>query len=136
MKLTKLRTAAAVVVAGSLAAACAQPLPSAQSPTSTPMPPTLTLDMAVQAALADAARRTGQPVEMLQVQSAAAVTWRDGALGCPQPDFAYTQALVSGYRVRIRAAALELNYHAGPRGPVALCPADRVVEPLSDDARK
>jgi hypothetical protein len=116
-----------------LAAANAQSPP----PAATSMPPTLTLQQAVQTALADAGRRTGLAIDMLQVDSAAAVTWRDGALGCPQPGFAYTQALVSGYRVRIRASGQPLDYHAGLRGPVVLCPADRAEEPLSDDdARK
>ena len=103
------------------------------SPSSTPP---LTLDAVVQAALADASRRTGLAIDALQVKSAAAVTWRDGSLGCPQPDRVYTQALVSGYRVLVSAARQVLDYHAGRRGAVSLCPAERAVEPLPDDGRR
>lgn len=100
------------------------------------MIPSLTLDTAVQAALADASRRTGLAADALQVLSAAAVTWRDGSLGCPQPDRVYTQALVPGFRVRIRAAGQQFDYHAGTRGAVVLCPAGRADEPLPGDARR
>jgi hypothetical protein len=124
----------AVAVAGGWATGCAQAPPTHTMPE--PMLPTLTLETAVQAALADAARRTGLPVESLQVQSAAAVTWGDGALGCPQPGMVYTQALVPGFRVRIQAGGQGLDYHAGRRGAVVLCPRARAVEPLPDDARR
>lgn len=128
----RLKLLVAVTVAGGWATGCAQV--STTSPM--PMLPSLTLESAVQAALADASRRTGLAIEALQLRSAAAVTWRDGSLGCPQPDRAYTQALVPGYRVRIRAQGRELDYHAGSRGAVVLCPADRAVEPLPDDGRR
>ena len=35
--------------------------------------------------LADAARRAGVAQEQLSVETLEAVTWPDGALGCPQP---------------------------------------------------
>lgn len=94
------------------------------------------LDATVQAALADAARRSGLPGDALRVHSAQAVTWRDGSLGCPQAGMAYTQALVPGYRVRIVAGDRVLDYHAGRSGVPQWCPADRAQEPLSDDARR
>jgi hypothetical protein len=100
------------------------------------MPMPLSLQTAVQAARADAARRTGLARDALQVTSAEAVTWRDGSLGCPMPGQAYTQALVPGYRVRIRAPGQELDYHAGSRGAVQLCPAGRAEDPLPADAAK
>ena len=99
-------------------------------------PHPLTLEAAVQAALADASRRTGSPIPALQVLSATAVTWRDGSLGCPQPGMVYTQALVPGYRVRIRAAGGDLDYHAAQRGAVTHCPDGRAVDPLPDTDRQ
>jgi hypothetical protein len=142
----RLKLIIALVAAGVGATGCAQRPPTRPAPTPTPtptptpmpmpIPPSLTLETAVQAALADASRRTGLAVEALQLHSAEAVTWRDGALGCPQPGRAYTQALVPGYRVRIRAQGQLLHYHAGSRGAVLLCPADRAVEPLPDDSRR
>lgn len=121
---------ATLAVTGGLATGCAQ-VPSTPS-----MPPSLTLETAVQAALADASRRTGLAIDAFQVLSASSVTWRDGSLGCPQPGRVYTQALVPGYRVRVRGAGQEFDYHAGLRGAVSLCPADRMVEPLPDDSRR
>jgi hypothetical protein len=92
-----------------------------------PMPQTLTLQTAVQAALADASRRTGLATDALLVTSAEAVTWSDGSLGCPQPGMMYTQALVPGYRVRLRGPSGEMDYHASTRGALVLCPPGRAT---------
>ena len=43
------------------------------------------------------------PADQLIVESQEEVTWNDGSLGCPEPGMMYTQALVDGYRVIIRA---------------------------------
>jgi hypothetical protein len=109
--------------------ACAQP-PVPPAPTEeTPMS-VATLQSVSDAALADAASRTGLPVAQLKVTSAEAVTWRDGSLGCPEPGMVYTEALVPGYRVRITADGREFDYHATSRGSLLLCPAGRAHEPL------
>lgn len=85
----------------------------------------------VRAALADAARVSGRPQQTLVVIDAEAVTWPDGAAGCPEPGMGYTQALVPGYRIRIRAGNDVLNYHATEHSRVpVLCPASRVQPPL------
>lgn len=85
----------------------------------------------IRMALADAAQRTGIAADSLQLVSAERVTWGDGSLGCPRPDMLYTQALVSGWRIRIRAAAEVLDYHAGSRSSrVVFCPAGQSQEPL------
>jgi hypothetical protein len=49
------------------------------------------------------------------------IAWNDGSLGCPQPDHMYTQALVPGYRIRVRSADQTLDYHAAEAGPFLLC---------------
>ncbi len=90
------------------------------------------LKQIVEAALADAARRTGRDASTLQVVSAEAVTWPDGSLGCPEPGMNYTMALVPGYRVRIRAGAEVLDYHASRPGYLVLCPPGRSVDPVPD----
>jgi hypothetical protein len=90
---------------------------------------------AVRAARADGARRTGVAAEALELISAEAVTWSDGSLGCPQPDVLYTQALVPGYRVRLRGPAGAMDYHASARGALVLCPAGRAVDPLPGASR-
>lgn len=123
---------AAVSITVAWVTGCAQMPPSH----SVEVIPAVTLERAVQAALADASRRTGLAIEALQLHSAAAVIWPDGSLGCPQGGRVYTQALIPGYRVRIRTSEQEFEYHAALRGAVVLCPASRVVEPLPDDGRR
>jgi hypothetical protein len=66
---------------------------------------------------------------------AEAVTWSDGSLGCPQPGMAYTQALVPGYRVRLRGPEGEMDYHASTRGALVLCPPGRAVKPVPGASR-
>lgn len=89
----------------------------------------------VNAARADAARRSGLAADSFELIDAERVTWRDGSLGCPAPGMNYTMALVPGYRIRLRAAGQLLDYHASVRGTLLLCPADRSVEPLPGDHR-
>lgn len=93
------------------------------------------LSQVTRSALADAARRSGVAADAIRVVSAARVTWRDGSLGCPQPDLMYTQALVPGYRVVLHAAGRRLDYHAGMRGEFQLCPAGQAQDPLPDRDR-
>ena len=93
------------------------------------------LDDLVQAARADAARRTGLAADALVLVSAESVTWSDGSLGCPQPDVLYTQALVPGYHIVLRGPGGEMDYHASARGALVLCPAGRGVAPLPGAAR-
>ena len=82
------------------------------------------------AALDDAARRTGTARAAIRVVSAAAVTWPDGSIGCPEPGMMYTQALVPGYRIVLQAGSETLNYHARAQGPPVFCPVGRAVTPL------
>lgn len=88
------------------------------------------LKKAVDAALADAARRSGGDEAKPSVVSAEAVVWPDGGLGCPEPGVVYTMAPVPGYRIRVRSGEILLEYHAGRRGNVVLCPAGRSTAPL------
>jgi hypothetical protein len=73
------------------------------------------------AILADAAQRSGTPAESLEVVTAAAVTWNDGSLGCPEPGMFYTQALVDGYQVVIDTGDEQLDYRVGSGGSFRLC---------------
>jgi hypothetical protein len=124
---TAARLFAALALAGALepAACLARPMPST--------PPSI--DAVIAAARADAARRSGLPDSALHVDRAEAVTWRDGSLGCPQPGMAYTQALVPGFRVRLRAGDLVLDYHAGRSGLPQWCPPGRAQDPLAQNPR-
>ena len=116
-----------------LAGACAAEMSSAVPPE--PVAAGHGLGDVVRAARADAARRTGVAAESLALVSAESVTWSDGSLGCPKPGMSYTQALVPGYRVRLRGPAGEMDYHASARGALVLCPAGRAVDPLPGTSR-
>lgn len=70
---------------------------------------------------ADLEQRTGVVRAAFEYVRAEAVTWNDGSLGCPQPGLAYTQALVPGYWVVIRAAGAEYDYRAADSGYFILC---------------
>lgn len=138
------RRRGAFIACGALLAGCA----GAEQPGGPP--PTPTADQAaedvvphadsggmkasIEAAFVDAEQRTGLGRAALKLQSAEVVTWRDGSLGCQAPGGMYTQALVPGYRIRIKAGARELDYHASTRGGLLLCPPDRAVEPIQGEA--
>ena len=111
-----------------LSTACASDLPGSKPNLPTSITES-TLESMVGAALDDAARRTKLDRSRLEVINKEHVTWTDGSLGCPHPDLMYTQALVPGYRIRIRAGAEVLDYHSGKRGKPVLCPPSRAVEP-------
>lgn len=65
-----------------------------------------------------------------------AVTWRDGALGCPQPDRMYTWAPVPGWRALVSDGSRQISYHASRGGFWLLCPSERAQLPLSEDATR
>jgi hypothetical protein len=88
-------------------------------------------DPTVEAALNDAAQRTGIAVARLRLVAVERVTWLDGSLGCPEPDLMYAQALVPGYRIRIDAGGKALDYHADLHGALLLCPPERAVPPAA-----
>lgn len=71
--------------------------------------------------IADAASGAGVDLAAVEVISAEAVTWSDGALGCPLPDQMYTQALVPGYRVILDVDGEEMSFHAAEDGEFAYC---------------
>ena len=108
-------------------AGCAVTPPSTQATEGAVMNAPATL---LDAALDDAARRTGTARAAIRVVSAAAVTWPDGSIGCPEPGMMYTQALVPGYRIVLQAGSETLNYHARAQGPPVFCPVGRAVTPL------
>ncbi len=83
------------------------------------------LKSAVEAALADAARRTGRKSSELRVVSAEALVWPDGSLGCAEPGVTYTMAPVPGYRIVIDAGGETLDYRASDGGYLILCPPGR-----------
>ena len=93
------------------------------------------LDQAVAAAKADAAVQAGVPATELQVTAAEALTWRNGGIGCPRKGVLYTDALVPGYRVWLRGAGRDWDYHASQAGALVLCTPARARDPLPDSRK-
>ncbi|MEL6892134.1 MAG: hypothetical protein AAFP84_11095 [Actinomycetota bacterium] len=97
-------------------------------PTTTPVATTIspeagtTQERLAQQAIADLAARNDVAPSEIGVRSVEEVTWRDGAIGCPQKDFAYTQALVPGMRVVLDHAGFAYHYHQGGNRELFYCP--------------
>jgi len=72
------------------------------------------------AILADLERR-GAPTSGLEVVKGVAVTWPNGSLGCPKPGMMYTQALVDGYQVVVKAGGTTYDYRFGNTSVPRLC---------------
>lgn len=108
-----------------------EPAPSQPTPTRTPFQATARgpiaptgEPVAVPAArwdaiVADLAERgvTGTP----ELVSAHAVTWNNGALGCPSPGVSYTQAIVDGMRVVVEVDGTTYDYRFGTTDSPKLC---------------
>ena len=73
------------------------------------------------AVVTDAARRFQVAEDAVVLANAESVTWSDGALGCPQPGYSYTQALVPGFRVSATTAAGRLLSHTDNSGNIVTC---------------
>jgi hypothetical protein len=91
-------------------------------------------DSLLKKVLADAARRAAAESSKLEVVSTQKVTWSDGALGCPQPDRMYTQALVPGYRIWVRYAEQLFDYHVSENDLFFVCPSAK-LEPSDSVSR-
>src|SRR5215472_12384551 len=66
--------------------------------------------------LKEAAKLANVPPQELVIVRAEAVVWSDGSLGCPEPGMEYTQALINGYWVVIKAAGQEYDFRVGGGG--------------------
>lgn len=83
-----------------------------------------------QLAVQDLAARLEIAPGAIVILSAQAVTWSDGAIGCPQPDGFYTQALVEGFHIVLGAQGEEFHYHASGDGRPFMCPEERRRPPI------
>jgi hypothetical protein len=79
----------------------------------------------------DLVARTGADRQSIEVVRAEAVVWNDGSLGCPQPGMEYTQMLVDGYWVVLRAGGQDYDFRATQAGYFILCEGSQ-VEPGSE----
>ncbi len=92
---------------------------SSPGPVSPPGSPTAVPPAYWDAIVADLAERgvTGTP----ELVSAQAVTWNNGALGCPKPGMSYTQAMVDGMQVIVSVDDTQYDYRFGTSGTPVLC---------------
>jgi len=77
------------------------------------------------------AQRLAIEPESITLSEAHEVTWRSGALGCPEPGMNYTQALVPGALIFLRAGNEVHGYHVKIGGKPFYCPRQRAEQPVS-----
>ena len=109
----------------------AQASASEQSVVTLPM----NLNRQIEISKDDLAQRLGVSLETVELSGARQVTWRSGALGCPEPGKSYTEALVPGAVIYLQVNNMIHAYHAKFAGKPFYCPRERVEQPvLGDDA--
>jgi hypothetical protein len=81
----------------------------------------------------DLAQRLDVPPESVALSGARQVTWRSGALGCPEPGMNYTEALVPGSVIYLQADNVIHAYHAKFAGNPFYCPRERVEPPVAGE---
>ena len=114
--------------------------PRSDTPAQTSTPQTSRIESQVPKGILDpilkeAAKRANVPPQELVIVRAEAVVWNDGSLGCPEPGMEYTQALINGYWVVIKAAGQEYDFRVGGGGSFRLCPQGRGHPPLPSNTR-
>ena len=77
----------------------------------------------------DLASRLDIEPDDVEVSISRPVTWRSGALGCPRPGVAYTDALVPGILIELRVGKVTYRSHARHGGQPFYCPGDRAESP-------
>lgn len=65
----------------------------------------------------------------ISLAGAESVTWSSGAMGCPKPGMNYTQALVPGMLIMLKAGNQAYRYHASSDGSPSYCPNSRAESP-------
>ncbi len=103
---------------GSLGPASQQP---SRIPAASPAGGTIDLPASItDPVVAEIARDAGVPIDQVAIVSAAAVTFPDGSLGCPEPGMAYTQVLTDGYQIVAEAGGTTYDYR-GSGGTFRRC---------------
>jgi len=78
----------------------------------------------------DLAVRLNVDPDAISLSGATPVTWRSGALGCPEPGMSYTEALVPGIWIMMRVGNTAYRYHAVPGSQPFYCPDERAEPPV------
>jgi hypothetical protein len=89
----------------------------------------LTTQQQVDMCKVEIAEHLGVEADAVTLSGATPVTWRSGALGCPEPGMNYTQALVPGVWIMMRSGDGVYRCHATQTGAPFYCPDERAENP-------
>jgi hypothetical protein len=89
----------------------------------------ISLGEQVSAAQFNLANRAGISADKIVVSEARVVNWGSSAIGCPQTGMSYTQAIVPGVQLLLKANGITYHYHGHKGGKLIFCPDNRVEEP-------
>ncbi|MCH9679867.1 MAG: hypothetical protein K0V04_00410 [Deltaproteobacteria bacterium] len=78
-------------------------------------------DARVEASRQQLSTKLGAPASDITVVSVENIQWSNGALGCPKPDMAYTQAIVEGYRIVLQHGGTSYAFHGRTGQDPFLC---------------
>ncbi len=92
------------------------PGPDSPGPNTSPGP-----DARVDAAKATLSASLGVDPSAIALVSVENLQWSNGAIGCPKPDMAYTQAIVPGYRIVLEHDGKRYDFHGRDEGDPFLC---------------
>ncbi|CAN5246677.1 hypothetical protein BH24PSE2_BH24PSE2_20560 [soil metagenome] len=95
----------------------------------------LELEHQTELAVRDLAEQLKVDQSAIAVVESCAVIWPDGAKGCPEPGFAYTQALVPGVLLVLRHDDDTFRYHGPRAGTPIHCPEESAEAPLERENR-
>ncbi len=87
------------------------------------------LGQQVSGAIANLATRSGATAGAISVREARTVTWGSSAVGCPKEGMSYTQAIVPGVLVILKADGVLYRYHGRLKTKLFYCPDERAKEP-------
>ena len=97
------------------------------------VPAPMNLNGQIAFAKKDLAKRLNVNLDSVNLSSSKAVTWRSGALGCPEPGKMYTEALVPGAVIYLQVNNMIHAYHAKFAGEPFYCPRERVESPALEE---
>lgn len=97
------------------------------------VPAPMNLNGQIAFAKKDLAKRLDVRLDSVKLSSAKAVSWRSGALGCPEAGKMYTEALVPGSVIYLQVENMVYAYHTKFAGEPFYCPRERVESPLPEE---
>ena len=120
------------ILGGISACTSSEPPDTRSSEVSEEVPAAMNMSKQIAFAKADLAQRLDVDPDQVLLSGAQSVTWRSGALGCPEPGMNYTQALVPGTVIYLKVDTMIHAYHARVAGQPFYCPRERVEPPAAD----